>query len=84
MSKLLPASVSLIAIGIAITLFEGLVANNRANFHPCSPGIICDFVVAQDPISIGIFPVIAGVIALGFHRILSRSERSRQNLSQVD
>ena len=70
MSKALFASVSLIALGVAIILFEGLVANNRVTFHPCAPGVICDFVVAQDPISIGIFPVIAGAVMFGFHKAM--------------
>lgn len=81
MSKLLLASVLLIALGIAIILFEGLVANNHANFHPCSPGLICDFVVVQDEFSIGVFPVIAGLLTLGCHGSLSRSkEKQSPNL----
>ena len=72
MGKFRLVAVSLVALGVAIVMFEGLVANNRANFHPCSPGIICDFVVAQDPISIGVFSVISGAIMLGFHNPMKR------------
>jgi hypothetical protein len=34
--------------------------------------MICDFVIIQDPISIGIFPVIAGAIMFGLHKVLQK------------
>lgn len=74
MSKLLLVPVSLFALGIGIILFEGLVANNHANFHPCSRDMICDFVVAQDPISIGVFPVIVGAIMFGLQKAMKRTK----------
>lgn len=69
-SNLLLISVPFVALGVAITVFEALVANNHANFHPCSQDTICDLVVVQDPLSIGLFPVIAGAIMIGLQKAL--------------
>ena len=74
MSKLLLVSVSLFALGMAIVLFEGLVANNHADFHSCGSGIMCDFVINQYELSIGIFLVIAGGIMFGFNKAMKRKE----------
>ena len=74
MSKFLLISLSLFALGIATVLFEGLIANNHANFHPCGSGMICDFIIIQDEISIGIFLVIAGGIMLGIRKAMKRKK----------
>ncbi|MGH9993023.1 MAG: hypothetical protein ACREBU_03950 [Nitrososphaera sp.] len=87
MEKLLLVSVSLFSLGISIILFEQLVANNKDNFHPCPPELICDYFVGHDQISIGIFPAIVGAMILGLQRVMTRSKRlpsDSRNIIDID
>lgn|GEM_PF-6189157 len=63
-------AISLLTLGIAMILFEGMVLNNKTNFHPCPADLICEFLVPTE-FYFGLFPAIAGVVMLGIHRVNS-------------
>jgi len=66
-------AISLFALGIAMLLFEGLVANNRAKFVPSCPAYIhCDYLSVPTEVYFGLFPAIAGAILLGIHKATRR------------
>ena len=68
MSKLQLLGSSLLALGIAVVLFVGLVLYNKTNFHLCPPDNFCDYPVIPPEVYFGVLPVVAGLIMLGFHR----------------
>ncbi|HEY7733549.1 MAG TPA: hypothetical protein VIB07_02030 [Nitrososphaera sp.] len=78
-------AISLLTLGITIILFEGLVLNNKTNFHPCPADLICEFLVPTE-FYFGLFPAIAGVVMLGIHRVISgrRSESGAAKMGNTE
>ncbi|HEY7734788.1 MAG TPA: hypothetical protein VIB07_08355 [Nitrososphaera sp.] len=67
---------SLLALGIAMILFEGVALNNRTNFHPCPADFWCDYLSDPPEVYAGVFPAIVGALILG----ISRSRNQERNL----